>query len=208
MRIRMRSPAFRHNHDRAQIHRMPPEFREHLALHPYVLHPFGIFRRLDGLHDFRQMDLDRARRGWVNVDAFRDAVEIAGLGIPMLAFAFVHGELDGVAVRPLERGVFVQHALHPVVTRRQVVKAGRWVTHCIVTDDGALPRRKAVHIRAKNLLGPYFLFEDLESWLRIVSRGNDGVNAPVERSRAKVWPERYGEARLSCASTLREPPSR
>src|SRR5208282_6825045 len=99
-----------------------PEFCEGLALDFDVLDPFGVFGRIDGRDDFCKMDLDDGcvRGGGIDVDAFGRAVEIAGLRVPVLAFAFVHGELDGVAVGAVEGGVFVQDALHPVIASGNV----------------------------------------------------------------------------------------
>jgi len=50
--IGMRGPAFGDYDDRAEIHRMAPEFCEDLALKFDVLDPFGVFRGLYGRDNF------------------------------------------------------------------------------------------------------------------------------------------------------------
>src|SRR5579864_5856616 len=100
------------------------------------------------------MDLDDGcfGGGGVEVDFFGDAVEIAGLGVPVLAFAFVHGEFYGVAVGAVKGGVFVEHALHPVVAGREVAEVGGWVAEGVIGDDGVLAGGEGVDVHAKDLL--------------------------------------------------------
>ena len=107
--IGMRSPAFGQDNDCTEIHGTSPEFGEGWTLDFDVLDPLGVFRGLDGRNNFCELNLDDAcvSGGGIDVNAFGRAVEIAGLGVPVLAFAFVHGELDGVAVGAMEGGVFV-----------------------------------------------------------------------------------------------------
>jgi hypothetical protein len=92
------------------------------------------------------------------VDAFGSAIEIAGLGVPVLAFAFVHGELHGVAVGSVEGGVLVEDALDPIVSGREVVKTGGRVTESVVSDDGVLSGGQGLDVCAENLLGLGFFF--------------------------------------------------
>ncbi len=130
------------------------------------------------------------------MDAFGDAVEIAGLGIPVLAFAFVHGELDGVAVGAVEGGVFVEDGLNPIVAGGEIAETGDGVAESVVGDDGVLAGGEGVNVHAENLLGFCFDFEDLVAGLRVVGGGDDDVDAAVERGGAEVRVERDGEARL------------
>src|SRR5580704_11261350 len=103
---------------------MAPEFRERRALDFDVLDPFGVFRGVDRRDHFGEMDLDCLSGGGIDVDAFGSAIEIAGLAVPVLAFAFVHGQLHDVAVGSLEGGVLVEDALDPIVSGGEVVKIG------------------------------------------------------------------------------------
>ena len=108
-----------------------------------------------GGDDFCEMNLDDAcvRGGGIDVDFFGDAIEIAGLGVPVLAFAFVHGELYGVAVGAVEGGVFVEDALHPVVAGGEIAKIGGGVAERVIGDDGVLAGGEGVDVGAENLLG-------------------------------------------------------
>lgn len=136
------------------------------------------------------------------MDAFGDAVEIAGLGVPVLAFAFVHGELDGVAVGAVEGGVLVEDGLNPIVAGGEGAEIGGGIAESVVGDDGVLAGGESVDVNAEDLLGFYFDFEDLVAGLGVVGGGDDDVDAAVERSGAKLRVERDGEARLSGGSFL------
>src|SRR5579863_2122817 len=142
---------------------MAPEFGERRTFHFDVLDPFGIFGGLDGRDDFGEMDLDDAGvcRGGIDVNFFGHAIEIAGLGVPVLAFAFVHGELYGVAVGAVEGGVFVEDALDPIVAGGKIAEIGGGVAEGIIGDDSVLAGGEGVDVRAENLLGLDFHFEDL-----------------------------------------------
>jgi hypothetical protein len=173
-----------------------------------VLDPLGIFSGLNGRDNFREMDLDwgGACGGGIDVNFFGDAIEIARLGVPVLAFAFVHGELDGVAVSAVESSVFVEDALDPVVAGGKIAKIGRGVAESVIGDDGVLARSEGVDVDSENLLGVHFYFEDLGARLGVVFGGDDDVDAAVERSGAEFRIERDGEARLRdgfCGWSLR-----
>jgi len=133
------------------------------------------------------------------VDALGDAVEIAGLGVPVLAFAFVHGELDGVAVGAVEGGVFVEDGLDPIVAGGESAEIGGGIAESVVGNDGVLARGESVDVNAEDLLGFYFEFEDLVAGLGVVGGGDDHVDAAVKRSGAELRIERDGEARLGIA---------
>jgi hypothetical protein len=144
------------------------------------------------------MDLDGRGRdvGGIDVNFFGDAIEIAGLGVPVLAFAFVHGELDGVAVGAMEGGVFVEDALDPVIAGGDVAKICGGIAESVVVNEGGLAGGEGVDVRTENLLRFYFDFEDLVARLGIFGGRDDDVDAAVERSGAKSGVKRDGEARL------------
>jgi hypothetical protein len=194
--IGMRRPAFGKDNDGAEVHRMAPKFGEDLALHFDVLDPFRVFGRFDGRNDFGEMDLDGSRvcGGRIDVDFFRDAVQVAGLGVPVLAFAFIHGELDGVAVGAVEGGVFVEDALDPVVASGEIVKARDGIAEGVVVDEGGLAGGEGVNVGAEDLLGADFDFEDLVARLGVVGSGDDYVDATVDWSGAESGAEGNGEA--------------
>ena len=172
-----------------------------------VLDPLGVFRGLDGRDDFCEMNRDCFRVGRIDVDALGSAVEISGLGVPVLAFAFVHGEFYSVAVGAVEGGVFVEDALDPIVAGGKIAKIGGGVAERVIGDDGVLSGGEGVDVGAENLLGQDFFFEDLRARLGIFLCGDDDVDAAVERSGAEFRIERDGEARLRggifCGRSLR-----
>jgi hypothetical protein len=154
------------------------------------------------------MNLDGAGvwSGRIDVDFFGDAIEIARLGVPVLAFAFVHGKLDGMAVGAVEGGVLVEDALNPIVAGGKIVKSGRGVAEGIIEDDSGLAGSEAVNVGAEDLLGVDFVFEDLLAGLGVVGGGDDGVYAAVEGRRTEIGTERDSEARLRgrfCGRSLR-----
>src|SRR5579859_1921323 len=136
--VGMGSPAFGKDHDGAEVHGLAPEFCKDLALHANVLDPFGVFGRRYGGDEFGEMDLKSFRGGGIEMDFFGDAIEVAGLGVPVLPFAFVHRELDGVAVGAMEGGVFVQDALDPILAGGNVAEIGGGIAESVVGDDGGL----------------------------------------------------------------------
>jgi len=52
----------------------------------------------------------------------RLAVEIAGGDVPVLAFAAVHGQLDGVTVGAMKRLVAMEKSLDVIFARLEVVE--------------------------------------------------------------------------------------
>src|ERR1700694_1066011 len=177
---------------------MAPEFGEGLALNADVFDPFGVSGGFDGRDYFGEMDLDDACvcGGGIDVNPLRRAVEIAGLGVPVLAFAFVHGELYGVAVGAVEGGVFVEDALDPVIAGGDIAEIGGGIAESVVSDDGILAWCEGVGIGAEDLLGLGFFFEELGAGLGVVGGGDDDEDAAVKGSGAEIGAEGNGEARL------------
>ena len=128
--------------------------------------------------------------------AFRSAVEIAGLGVPVLAFALVHRELYGVSVGAVKGGVFVEDTLDPVVAGGKVAKTGGGVTDGVISDDGGLAGGEGVDIGAENLLRLDFILEDLRAGFGVIFCGDHDVDAAVEGGGAEFRIERDGEVRL------------
>ena len=119
-----------------------------------VLHPFGVLGRLDGRDNFGEMDLDcsletSAGSMWRRCGL---AIEIAWLAVPVLAFAFVHGELDGVAVGAIEGGVFAEDGLDPIIAGGNIAEIGGGVAEGVVVDEGGLIGGEGVNVDAENLL--------------------------------------------------------
>src|SRR5207253_10562856 len=112
-RVRMAVPSFGQDDNRAEIHRTAPELRQPVALDS---DPLDVLR----LREIRKRPnpaIERdphdgiARR--VDSQALRRAGEIAWRDRPLLSFAAVRRQLDGVAVASPEGLVHVEESLHP-----------------------------------------------------------------------------------------------
>ncbi len=144
----------------------------------------------------RQIDFDGRAGMRIEMNFLRLAVEISGLGVPVLAFAFVHRHFDGVAIGALEGGVFIQDALNPVVTGGDVGEMMQRISFCFAGNGGLLAGCEAVNIRAKKLHGPRFFFDDLHARFRAFNVGRkDYEDAAIERSGAELRSERNCEWR-------------
>src|SRR5687768_9785115 len=83
----------------------------------------GIFRWLNRRDYLVENDFNRSFIVRGNTDFLRCAVEIAGRAVPLLSFATIHRQLDGVPIRSLKRFIAMQQTLHPVVSRLQFREA-------------------------------------------------------------------------------------
>jgi len=63
---------------------------------------------VDGRNSLSERDANRCNRLPVNMHLCRLAIEVAGLGLPMLAFAFVGRQFDGMTVPQMVCLVYVQ----------------------------------------------------------------------------------------------------
>ena len=98
---------------------------------------------------FGQLDLDDVGGGRVHFIFSRLTIKVAGLAIPMLALALVHGEFDGVAVGAMEGLVDVEHRLHVVFAGGDLVEgSARIAERGAIEGDAA----GAIDIRAEHLL--------------------------------------------------------
>ena len=151
-RLRVRVPAFRQQHVRAEEHRPPPELREELALDADVLDVLRVRRIGNRRDDLVEDETDGAAPLRVDRQLLRRAEEIARRPVPLLALAPVHRELHRVAVRAAEGLVAVQQGLHRVRAWRDLVEAGHGVAEDRGIEDGGLPRRQPFNIHAEDLL--------------------------------------------------------
>ena len=140
-RLRVRVPALRQQHVRAEEHRPPPELRQEVALDADVLHVLRVRRIGDRRDDLVEDEPDGAALLRIDRQFLRRAEEIARRPVPLLAFAPVHREFHRVAVCAAERLVAVQQRLHGVGARRDLVEAGHGVAENRGVEDRGLPRR-------------------------------------------------------------------
>ena len=93
---------------------LTPELGEHLGLDGDVLDKLRVDRRLDGrdhLAQRQRQSVHLLRPARPDAEGLDGGVEVARGGVPLLALAAVHGQLDRVARRQLERLVDVQQRL-------------------------------------------------------------------------------------------------
>ncbi len=91
------------------------------------------------------------------------AVEIAGLGVPVLALAFVHREFYSVAIGEMERGVFVEDSLDIIIAGGNFAKAARGIAEGRFIECHVEAGSEAVHVSTEELRGARFLFAHLEA---------------------------------------------
>ena len=101
-----------------------------------------------------QLDPDHLGGRRVELQPHRFAVEVSGLAIPLLALALVHGQLHRAAVGAMERLVDVQHRLHVVFARGDLVEGRTWIAQRGAVDGDAAD---TFDIRAEHLLRVQFL---------------------------------------------------
>ena len=71
----------------------------------------------------------------------------------MLAFAAVHGQLDGVAVGAVKGLVAMQHSLHVILARRHVAQAADGIAGGGIVHDHGLAGLHGIDVDAEDHLG-------------------------------------------------------
>ena len=151
-RLRMRVPAFREQHVRAEEHGPAPELRQEIALDADVLHVLRVRRIGNRRNHLVEGEADGAALLRVDRQLLGRAEEIARRPAPLLAFAPIHRQFHRVAVRAAERLVAVQQRLHGVGASRDLVEAGHGVAEDRGVEDRGLPRQQSFNIHAEDLL--------------------------------------------------------
>jgi len=88
----------------------------------------------------------------IDHDFLRRAVEVAGGPVPVLALAPVHGQLDHMAVGPMEGLVDVEEALYPVLACRDVGEGPDRVAEDRDIERRVFTRGEPIHVHSENLL--------------------------------------------------------
>ena len=117
------------------------------------------------------------------------AVEIAGLGLPVLAFAFVGRKLYRLPARKMECFVDVEQRLDVVIAGRDIGEAASGIPEGGRVHDGGRSGRKRVDIEAKGLLRLGEVFENLEARFFLVVGGDQKQDVAVERRGAGFFGE-------------------
>ncbi len=124
-------------------------------------------------------------------------IEVAGSGVPALAFAPVHGQLDDVAVGAAEGLVAVEQRLDVVLAGGELGQAADGIAECGGVDDRFAPGGEAVDVDAEDELRSGAI-GDLEPRLGLaVGREQEEHPAVEGRSRERRR-KGYGEPDRSC----------
>ena len=183
----------------AEMKRPAPEFCEQLAFHPDVLDIFRVLRRRNGWDFLVEGDFDCFAFVRIDPHFFGCAEQVAGRAVPALAFSAVHGQLDGVAIGPMECLVPVEQGLHPVFAGRDFGDALQGVSEDGPVDDCFVAGFQAVDVDAEDELRSRAVV-DLEPRFSASVGGNHEEHAAVECFLAQVFPE--GDCELKMAVCL------
>ena len=139
----------------AEKHRAAPEFSEERALDAHVADVLGVFGRRDSGDFLVEGDCDGLSvcvPACADRDFYGLAVEIGGRNVPVLAFALVHVELDGVAVGAMEGFVTIEDDLHVVFAGFDVVEVADGIAEGGVVDGGGLAGLKIRRCRVPKII--------------------------------------------------------
>ena len=194
-RLRVLVEALGQEQAGAEVHGAPPERGQPLALDPLVADVFRVLGRGDGRDLLVEDDADGPAAAGIEGDLPRRAVEIARRGVPALALAAVHGQLDRVAVRPVEGLVPVEKGLDVVLAGGHLGQAAQRIAEGGRVDDRFGPRLEAVDIDAEDKLRRRAVV-DLEPGLGGVARRKEQQHPAVDRGGRPLRGEGDGELDL------------
>jgi hypothetical protein len=151
--------------DGAEEHRAAPKFGQALALDLDMLDVLRVLLFGEGRDDLIEGHVDRPVPRGVDPDLFGDAEEVPGRDVPHLALAAVHGELEGMAVRPAEGLVFMEKGLDDILAGRDLSKAVHGEAEHSGVEYSFLPGHQAFDVDPENGLGILVARADLEPGL-------------------------------------------
>ena len=93
----------------------------------------------DGRNLLIENDVD-GRAAVTERDLHRFAVKVAGRKVPVLAFAAIGSQLNGLTVGAMEGFINVEQRLHVVVAGRHVTQAANGISERFVVDSDRLAR--------------------------------------------------------------------
>ena len=113
-------------------------------------------------------------------------VGVAGLAVPVLAFAFVGREPEVAAVGEVELLVDVEDGLDAVVAGGERVEVGEWVADGFGVDDDGLAGGEVFYVDAEGL-GGLVVFAELEAGFVVAAAAAAGCSLGFAMTRIR-WP--------------------
>jgi hypothetical protein len=178
-----------------EMHGTAPELRQELALDPLMADVLCVLGGRDGRDLPVEDDADGPGTAGVDAHLARPAQEVARGPAPLLALAAVHGQLDDMAVRPVERLVLVEKTLDGVFAGGQGGQASQGIAESRGVDESLFAGGQAVDVDAEDELRGR-AGADLEAWLgRVVGR-DEQEQAAVEGCWGQLLGEREREPEM------------
>ena len=119
-RVGMLVITLRQQHNRADVHRVPPEPRQHFALNLDVLHPGRVWRHLDWRDRPRQTQLDFVSSRRIQMHLLHLAIQVSRRPVEVLPLPLVHVQPDPMSIRAMKLRINIQDRLHEVITRGNI----------------------------------------------------------------------------------------
>src|SRR5215203_4644375 len=116
------------------MHRAAPEFRQSFALNLDVFDVLRVFRWLDGFNHAVERDRNGGLCARVDADLFWFAIEITGRTVPLLAFAAIHWQFDGVTVGAFKGLITMKQRLDRVLAGFYVTQTAHWITEGVLVQ--------------------------------------------------------------------------
>jgi hypothetical protein len=117
-----------------------------------MLDVLGLLRVWNGRNDSVEFDVDFATFTRVDRNQLWGAEQIPGRPVPFLPLSPVHRQLDRLPIGSVERFVFVQYRLNPILTGWDIGETLEGITEDPVVNRSGLSRPEPVDIDPKDLL--------------------------------------------------------
>jgi hypothetical protein len=173
--------------DRAEEHRAAPEGREAPALDLDMLDVLRVFFFRERRDHLVEEDVDHFRLRGVDPHALGGAEEIAGGDIPHLAFAAVHGKLDGMAVRAVEGFILMEKRLDEVIAGRDLGDRIDREAEDFGVENRFFSGFQALDVNPEDRRSVIVAGADLESGLARVAIRDDQEHSSVERAGPELF---------------------
>ena len=178
-RLRVFVKARRHQDVRAEVHIRAVKLGEPFTADANVLDVLSVFER----RNRRDLLIERERdRVTARADGQLDrlAINVAGLGLPLLTFAAIGWQLDDAPVGEMEGLVAVEQGLHCVLAGLQLRERPDGIAEGVIADAYRGARLPVFDVGAEDNLGVGRVV-DLQARLGRRVRGQEQQQAPVQR---------------------------